>query len=139
MTPSGNGRYCSVCSKVVVDFTKMSDEEMKDYFTTYSEQNACGSFYTQQLENKPTGNVEKVVLNWYKRSEQQIKLKMVRVAAVFAIGIILTIMGCRPKRLSGAYAYNTSSIRYVDMDTTLNKNTQQPSETPIVDPLKTPH
>lgn len=138
MGPSENGRFCSVCSKVVVDFTKMSNEEMKNYFISYSEQNACGSFYTQQLKNNSSGKVEKVVLNWYQLSENRIKLKLVRVTAVFVVGALLTMMGCRPKRLGGAYAYNNSSIRYIDMDTVQKRGSQPSYETPTVDPLKSP-
>ena len=35
-TSEERGRHCDVCSKVVVDFTKMSDAEMIDYLQPVS-------------------------------------------------------------------------------------------------------
>ena len=32
MTKNSEGRFCALCQKNVVDFTSMSDEEIKNYF-----------------------------------------------------------------------------------------------------------
>ncbi len=32
MTPQNNGAFCGQCSKVVIDFTKMTDDEVQNYF-----------------------------------------------------------------------------------------------------------
>ena len=48
--PSLNGRYCGNCSKVVVDFTKMSDEEVISYFRQRPK-DTCGRFRAEQLTN----------------------------------------------------------------------------------------
>lgn len=50
MTPTDSGKYCGACEKVVVDFSKMNDAEIKNYFTTYKEQKTCGRFLDSQLE-----------------------------------------------------------------------------------------
>lgn len=49
MDPEGQGRFCTSCSQVVVDFTRMSDEEVRNYFLQHSRQKTCGRFYRHQL------------------------------------------------------------------------------------------
>lgn len=52
MTPAESGKYCGACEKVVVDFSKMSDAQIKNYFTEYASQKTCGRFLDSQL-NRP--------------------------------------------------------------------------------------
>jgi hypothetical protein len=49
MTQQEQGRFCDVCAKVVVDFTKMRDEEIINYLQQHSKQNTCGHFRNEQL------------------------------------------------------------------------------------------
>lgn len=48
MTPEQKGRFCSVCSKTVRDFTDTSDEEIMKTFSNSSE-DICGKFYESQI------------------------------------------------------------------------------------------
>lgn len=48
MTPKEQGRFCGSCSKVVVDFSVMTDRQVLDYFSNYSG-NTCGRFLNDQL------------------------------------------------------------------------------------------
>ncbi|MBL0739856.1 carboxypeptidase-like regulatory domain-containing protein [Chryseolinea lacunae] len=48
-TPAANGGFCSVCSKVVVDFTKAGDAEVAAFFSSKPE-HACGRFRTDQMK-----------------------------------------------------------------------------------------
>ncbi|MFN1215874.1 TonB-dependent receptor plug domain-containing protein [Chryseobacterium kwangjuense] len=48
MTPEEKGRFCSVCSKTVRDFTTASDDEIMKSFSDSSE-DICGNFYESQL------------------------------------------------------------------------------------------
>ncbi len=50
MSPEGKGKFCSSCEKVVVDFSRMSDAEIKNYFTAYQDQKTCGRFLTSQVD-----------------------------------------------------------------------------------------
>jgi hypothetical protein len=43
------GRYCASCEKVVIDFKKMTDKELLDYFKHY-QGSVCGSFNPMQLD-----------------------------------------------------------------------------------------
>ncbi|REC60944.1 hypothetical protein DRF65_18065 [Chryseobacterium pennae] len=47
MTSDEKGKFCSVCSKTVHDFTGFSDEELSDSFD--SNENICGRFREDQL------------------------------------------------------------------------------------------
>lgn len=59
MTPNEKGAFCGVCSKTVVDFTVMSDEQVKNYFIDNAGQKTCGRFRNEQLtpENDELKNV----------------------------------------------------------------------------------
>ena len=48
-TPTSNGGFCSSCSKVVVDFSKMTDEEIIKFFSKNQTQ-TCGRFRSDQLK-----------------------------------------------------------------------------------------
>lgn len=58
MNPNEQGKFCGSCNKTVVDFTKMSKDEIHTYFKQKSDQKTCGHFYVSQLDNevktKPT-------------------------------------------------------------------------------------
>lgn len=49
MTPEQQGAFCNVCSKVVVDFSNMSDEEVLSYFENKKGEKTCGRFRASQL------------------------------------------------------------------------------------------
>ena len=51
MTQKEQGKFCGVCTKDVIDFTSMSDQEVKSYFTNYKG-SLCGRFNANQLEQK---------------------------------------------------------------------------------------
>ncbi|MCT2562196.1 TonB-dependent receptor plug domain-containing protein [Chryseobacterium herbae] len=48
MTPEEKGRFCSVCSKTVRDFTIASDQEIIEIFS-HSSEDICGNFNASQL------------------------------------------------------------------------------------------
>lgn len=50
MTPNEQGRFCTSCSKKVVDFSSMSDTALLQYFNNLKDSNVCGRVYTDQLE-----------------------------------------------------------------------------------------
>jgi hypothetical protein len=50
MTEAGKGRFCSSCSKTVVDFTLMSDAQLINYFLEHANEKTCGRLLTDQLD-----------------------------------------------------------------------------------------
>lgn len=51
-TPNSQGRHCSKCDKTVIDFTSMTEEELKKYFLN-QESKLCGRFRPDQLGSYP--------------------------------------------------------------------------------------
>jgi len=50
MTPNEQGRHCNICCKTVVDFTSMTDEEVKYFFLNKNKkETVCGRFKNEQL------------------------------------------------------------------------------------------
>ena len=49
MKPEAQGRFCSSCSKTVVDFTTMSDFSIVNYLENNKHQSVCGRFGEEQL------------------------------------------------------------------------------------------
>ncbi|MEL6558417.1 MAG: carboxypeptidase-like regulatory domain-containing protein, partial [Bacteroidota bacterium] len=45
-----NGGFCSSCQKEVIDFTKMTDQEVRDYFKYKANRNTCGMLKNSQLK-----------------------------------------------------------------------------------------
>jgi CarboxypepD_reg-like domain/Secretion system C-terminal sorting domain len=53
MTPTEQGRFCSSCQKIVIDFTSMTDQQLAAFFKK-SMGNVCGRFAKDQLERDIT-------------------------------------------------------------------------------------
>ena len=49
MTPTEIGKFCSSCQKEVIDFSRMSDQEIRRILNS-SKETPCGRFNTNQLE-----------------------------------------------------------------------------------------
>jgi len=49
LAPTDKGGYCSTCEKMVIDFTKMTDDEIVNFFKRNSA-HVCGRFQPQQLK-----------------------------------------------------------------------------------------
>jgi CarboxypepD_reg-like domain len=64
MTPEKQGKFCLSCQKTVVDFTRMTDYEIIQFFKN-TNGNTCGRFYDDQL-NKKYEIESKKRLKWFK-------------------------------------------------------------------------
>jgi hypothetical protein len=49
MSSREQGAFCKVCAKTVIDFTSLSDDEVKNYFLRNRNQKTCGRFRDDQL------------------------------------------------------------------------------------------
>lgn len=50
MSPEEKGRFCSVCSKTVLDFTTKTKEEVLNYVADHANEKMCGRFRNDQLQ-----------------------------------------------------------------------------------------
>lgn len=58
MTPNERGAHCAVCCKTVVDFSRKSPEEIRDYLIAKQGEKVCGRFRADQkcVEQKFSGS-----------------------------------------------------------------------------------
>lgn len=57
MNPEEQGRFCDQCCKVVVDFTKMSNNAIATYLQNHTEQKTCGRFKVDQVAKLPAKRI----------------------------------------------------------------------------------
>ncbi|WP_027380969.1 hypothetical protein [Chryseobacterium daeguense] len=60
MSPREKGRFCSVCSKCVIDFTEKQSEEIQQIIKEKKEGAVCGRFYNHQLNDLPISKSDKI-------------------------------------------------------------------------------
>lgn len=65
MTPDNNGRFCGSCQKTVVDFTQMSDEQVKNFLLDNKHKNTCGRFNTAQLGRPLENQSVNINAKWF--------------------------------------------------------------------------
>ena len=51
MTPNEKGKFCSSCTKTVVDFTQKTPLEIQEYLIENKGKRVCGHFYRKQLDS----------------------------------------------------------------------------------------
>ncbi len=61
MEGRSEGKFCNACAKTVIDFTRMSDEEVKNFLLKKQDDKVCGRFSSVQL-NPITINLPKNIL-----------------------------------------------------------------------------
>ena len=64
MTPENEGRFCTSCSKIVVDFTAMDDRDILSWLANRNEQRTCGRFRPDQLNRGLDVPREKRLSRW---------------------------------------------------------------------------
>jgi hypothetical protein len=71
MSPNDNGRFCDTCKLTVVDFTKMGDDQIKNYLLNNG--HVCGRFDCTQVDTSHQSTLE--LLN---KKAKKIKFKPLR-------------------------------------------------------------
>ncbi len=98
-------RFCESCSKYVMDFTKMSRQEILEYLLENQSQRTCGRILPSQLDFTRRDIV--VTLHQIKKRYPRHQLPM---AVMFIAGMMLA--GCDgPSRASGTVTVVTSDGR----------------------------
>jgi hypothetical protein len=66
MQEEEKGRFCLSCQKAVVDFSRMTNEQIIHYFEQNADKKTCGRIAVHQ-HNTPISNYRKVVSPWFNR------------------------------------------------------------------------
>ena len=89
MSAVEKGRFCDVCSKDVIDFTKFTDDEIVEYFQNRREMKSmsvCGRFKASQIES-PIKKIEVPMNSFYRleNSSQMVLWVMMVLIGVFSV------------------------------------------------------
>lgn len=118
MKRNKEGRFCDLCSKTVVDFTKMNASEIQNYLAL-SKGEVCGRFKSLQLNQK--NGFEKVIYN-LREWASGFTFSPLRMASLTLIsGITALTSSCM-----GAVdrSYQEANNKEVPKDTLSSKQTQ---------------
>jgi hypothetical protein len=95
MNAVDTGKYCGSCEKVVVDFSKMSDNEIKDYFNINRFQKTCGRFLNTQLDRSLVAPNK----NFYSTLTQKLsRVGFVQATVFFMMSSFLWLSSCIKKQ-----------------------------------------
>ena len=70
MSPNQLGRHCNACMKTVIDFTNMTDDEVKNHLLNKKEEQLCGRFTGRQLQRiriELPSSIFQLQMPWWKR------------------------------------------------------------------------
>lgn len=128
------GRFCNVCSKDVVDFTRYSDVEIVDYFEQLKSKpsgSICGRFKSKQID-APLKRIEVHLNSFYtlENSTHQFLWMMLFIIGVFSVS-------CNEGPKQGKVE-SSVNIEAVDSSVRQKSNTEVPlmGDTIIVEPPK---
>jgi hypothetical protein len=119
MLPAEKGKFCQQCSKVVIDFSGKTLEEINLYLSTASKGGICGRYQ----ERHTTANSK-----WYtllNSIEARLsKMKLQRLSMLLITGLMI-LTGCHHRRVQGAYS-SFSSKKNKDKETLREQLSQHP-------------
>lgn len=94
MTPGPEGRFCSSCEKVVIDFSQMDQAAIIAWFSAHTASATCGRFENSQIN--PVAQTRTAV--FLKNCQSSLKLHVsfapARWLSLFLIGGIMSLFGC---------------------------------------------
>lgn len=93
MTPNQLGRHCQLCKKTVVDFTKMSSEEIKEYLSNRGNERICGRILKEPVKRIPSKK-EQWFNNQQLRINQKIGFIPMRTSLLSILSILMVLFGC---------------------------------------------
>ncbi len=111
MTPAEQGRFCGECSKIVIDFTSMTTDEIHQYFLQHRDQKICGRFISAQISKGKPG-IKGLITDLHSKTDR-IKYKIPRVAAVLVLSWLMTITGCIPMGATEHVEHTTGDSVYI--------------------------
>jgi hypothetical protein len=92
MTPNESGRFCDQCQLTVVDFTAMSDKEIKNYFHCNYGKKTCGRFKTKQL-----GNSTQKPARFWPTSSTKFRQLCIKTYLLGLLAVLAFMTGCSRK------------------------------------------
>lgn len=121
MTPNEKGAFCKVCTKNVIDFSKQTLDEIKDFFSSLPKSNkVCGRFKESQLNELSFEHFANQFVGWK-------LLNKMAVVMFFVFGMSLFGQAQNPQTKN---VMVKGEVAYIPKDTTKTKATPTKTVTP---------
>lgn len=102
------GKFCGSCQTKVVDFTKMSLNEIENYFKTNSTQKICG-LYNSRHTTKPSAFTD--FINKIENAVYKTRFRKVAVWTVSLVFFLLNSYKCMGKRMDPIDRYENKPVK----------------------------
>ena len=93
MAPNKLGRFCQLCDKTVIDFTKMSPDEIKVYLQKNGRKRICGRIPSEPIKTVPSKKEQ-----WFNtlrvKINQRIAFRPIRISLLSILGLMMVLVGC---------------------------------------------
>ena len=93
MSKNNQGRHCQLCDKTVVDFTKMSSEEIKEYLLKRGNERICGRIIKEPIKRAPSKKEQ-----WFNslrlKINQRIAFRPIRYSLLSLLSVLMVLFGC---------------------------------------------
>ena len=93
MAPNELGRFCQLCDKTVIDFTKMSPDEIKVYLQKNGRKRICGHIPSEPIKTVPSKKEQ-----WFNtlrvKINQRIAFRPIRISLLCILGLMMALVGC---------------------------------------------
>ena len=93
MSKNNLGRHCQLCDKTVVDFTKMSSEEIRNYLLKKSNERVCGRIIKEPIKSIPSKK-EQWFNNLQVKINQRVGFIPMRVSLLSMLSVLMVLFGC---------------------------------------------
>ena len=120
------GRHCQLCEKTVVDFTKMSSEEIKEYLLKRGNERICGRILKEPVKPIPSKK-EQWFNNQRLRINQKIGFFPMRISLLSILSILMVLFGCNQTKVESKPDTKENSP-ITSGDSVANDNTQRIDE-----------
>lgn len=97
MPVQGEGRMCGKCNTLVVDFTKMSLEEIHRWFEARKGEKICGRYQSMHTD-VPTRKRDKLFLHWYNHVASRRIWRPLRLSVLFFLTLAFLAVGCQSRK-----------------------------------------
>lgn len=116
MEADSEGRFCSQCQTTVVDFTRYSTEEIKDYFLEKRGERICGLYHQRHTTQSTRW------MMFVNKIEFWLIHRKLRKVALWTVMGMLFFSSCARRRLMGAYSkWNHDSPRNLSLNEVTKK------------------
>lgn len=119
MSPQEKGRFCSVCSKCVIDFTHKQPEEINQIFIENRNTSICGRFYSHQLSDNKANKADLIKDRFFTYIPSYFQNNKM-ILTVFSLILFLT--GCSKQKKESCTITTGVVVEDIEMDTLKNKN-----------------